>query len=288
VDVAAYLAERGALVDAVLERALPAASIPPQHLHAAMRHLLFPGGKRLRPALALAAAEAVGAPPERALPLAAAVELVHTYSLVHDDLPCMDDDVERRGRPTVHVAFGEAIAVLAGDALLAAAFEVLASGAPEWPAEALLFAAQDLARAAGSLALVGGQVDDLAFDAGSASVASVESIHERKSAALIAASIVGGARLAGASLPLLERLRRFGVAVGVAFQIADDLLDERQDGARETGGDTGCSLVPLVGVKRARERAEALLGSALGSIEDLGERAEPLRELARFAVRRDR
>ncbi|HYB11921.1 MAG TPA: polyprenyl synthetase family protein [Myxococcota bacterium] len=286
-DVAAYLAERGALVDAVLERALPSANTPPQRLHAAMRHLLFPGGKRLRPALAIAAAEAVGAPPERALALAAAVELVHTYSLVHDDLPCMDDDLERRGRPTVHVAFGEAVAVLAGDALLAAAFEVLAS-APEVPAEALLLAARDLARAAGSLALVGGQVDDLAFQAGRASLASVESIHERKSAALIAASIVGGARLAGASSALLERLRRFGLAVGIAFQIADDLLDERQDGAEETGGDAGCSLVPLVGVQAARERAEALLGSALESIEDLGQRAEPLRELARFAVRRDR
>jgi geranylgeranyl diphosphate synthase type II len=287
-DVAAYLAERGALVDAVLQRALPAASTPPQQLHAAMRHLLFPGGKRLRPALALAAAEAVGAPPERALPLAAAVELVHTYSLIHDDLPCMDDDLERRGRPTVHVAFGEAIAVLAGDALLAAAFELLASAGPEWPAEALLVCARELAWAAGSLSLVGGQVDDLAFAAGSATVASVESIHERKSAALIAASIVGGARLAGASPPLLERLRRFGIAVGVGFQIADDLLDEGQDGAFERGGEAGCSLVPLVGVKGARERAEALLGSALGSIEDLGERVEPLRELARFAVRRSR
>jgi geranylgeranyl diphosphate synthase type II len=288
VDVAAYLAERGALVDAVLEKTLPALSVPPERLHAAMRHLLFPGGKRLRPALALAAAEAIGAPPERALLLAAAVELVHTYSLVHDDLPCMDDDVERRGRPTVHVAFGEGTAVLAGDALLAAAFEVLASGAPELPAEALLLAARDLAHAAGSLALVGGQVDDLAFVAGSASVASIESIHERKSAALIAASIVGGARLAGAGPALLERLRRFGVAVGVAFQIADDLLDQGQDNAGQSGGDSGCSLVALIGVEAARERAEELLGSALRSIEDLGERAEPLRELARFAVRRDR
>jgi len=288
VDVAAYLAERGALVDAVLEKALPAANVPPERLHAAMRHLLFPGGKRLRPALALAAAEAIGAPPQRALPLAAAVELVHTYSLVHDDLPCMDDDLERRGRPTVHVAFGEGTAVLAGDALLAAAFEVLASGQPELPAEALLLAARDLAHAAGSLALVGGQSDDLAFSAGSASVASIESIHERKSAALIAASIVGGARLAGAAPALLERLRRFGLAVGVAFQIADDLLDQGQDDGVETGRDAGCSLVALIGVEAARERAEELLRSALRSIEDLGERAEPLRELARFAVRRDR
>ena len=128
-DVLAYLAERAQLVDRLLERAVPPASEPPERLHAAMRHLLFPGGKRFRPALAFAGAEAVGGRPEAALPVAAAVELVHTYSLVHDDLPCMDDDVERRGKPTVHVAFGEATAVLAGDALLAAAFEVLA-GAP--------------------------------------------------------------------------------------------------------------------------------------------------------------
>jgi geranylgeranyl diphosphate synthase type II len=288
VDVAAYLAERGALVDAVLERALPQAGTPPERLHAAMRHLVFPGGKRLRPALALAAAEAVAAPAECALPLAAAVELVHTYSLIHDDLPCMDDDAERRGQPTVHVAFGEAVAVLAGDALLALAFEVLAAGAPGLSHEALLHASRDLAHAAGSLALVGGQVDDLAFQPGSASVASVESIHERKSAALIATSVVGGARLAGANPSLLERLRRFGMAIGVAFQIADDLLDERQDGAGKAKDEAGCSLVPLVGIQAAQQRAEALLGAALGSIEDLGERAEPLRELSRFAVRRDR
>ena len=288
-DVAAYLAERGALVDAYLDGALPKASEPPERLHTAMRHLLFPGGKRLRPALAIAAAEAAGAPPERALPLAAAVELVHTYSLVHDDLPCMDDDDERRGRPTVHVAFGEAVAVLAGDALLAAAFETLARGAGEAPPEARLRAAGELAIAAGSRALVGGQVDDLAFDLATADVAGVESIHRRKSAALIAASIVGGAGLGGASAALLEQLSAFGLAVGVAFQIADDLLDESQDGADAAGAAAaGCSLVPLVGAHAARARAEALLEGALRSLEHLGERAEPLRELARFAVRRDR
>jgi geranylgeranyl pyrophosphate synthase len=154
-DARAYVAERTPLVDAWLERAVPPAEAAPARLHAAMRHLLFPGGKRLRPALAFAAAEAVGAPPERALPIAAAVELVHTYSLVHDDLPCMDDDVERRGKPTVHVAFDEATAVLAGDALLAAAFETLAAGAPGIPAAALVRAVHDLAIAAGSRELCG-------------------------------------------------------------------------------------------------------------------------------------
>jgi geranylgeranyl diphosphate synthase type II len=279
-DARAYLAEHGALVERALEAALPPATQPPQTLHAAMRHLVFPGGKRLRPALAFAAAEAVGAPVEVAVPVAAAVELVHTYSLVHDDLPCMDDDVERRGRPTVHVAFGEATAVLAGDALLACAFETLAGAGGASGGERRLAALRELAVAAGSGALVGGQVDDLLFDAARSDAASVESIHERKSAALIAASIVGGACLGGAAAELVERLRRFGRAVGVAFQIADDLLDAEEES-------TGCSLVPLLGPEAARERAEALLAAGLGEIEHLGEQAEPLRALARFAVRRD-
>jgi geranylgeranyl diphosphate synthase type II len=278
VDLQAYLAERAPLVERALETAIPPATETPEPLHKAMRHLLFPGGKRLRPALALAASEAVGAPPERALPVAAAVELVHTYSLVHDDLPCMDDDDERRGRPSVHAAFGEAIAVLAGDALLAAAFGALASAGGDGSAERVLGASRDLAEAAGSSNLVGGQAADLAFDPTDVDPARIESIHARKSAALIAASVVGGARLGGADEATLERLRVFGGAVGVAFQIADDLLDE--------GEGDGCSLVRAVGREAARARAEGLLDTALLAIETLGDRAEPLRELARFAVRR--
>jgi geranylgeranyl pyrophosphate synthase len=227
-------------VERALEAALPSAGEPPARLHAAMRHLLFPGGKRLRPAFALAAAEAVGAPAERALPVAAAVELVHTYSLVHDDLPCMDDDALRRGRPTVHVAFDEGTAVLAGDALLAAAFATLASDADPASAGSRLAAAADLAEAAGSRKLVGGQAEDLRFD-------------EEPSDA--------------------ERM-----AVGVAFQIADDVLDADED--------AGCSLVRLIGSDAARRRAEELLARGLAEVEDLGSRAEPLRELARLCVRR--
>ena len=279
-DARAYLSERAPLIERALEAALPPAAEPPADLHAAMRHLLFPGGKRLRPALACAAAEAVGARPEAALPVAAAVELVHTYSLVHDDLPCMDDDVLRRGRPTVHVAFGEATAVLAGDALLTAAFAVLAGDAGARDGERRLAALRELAAAAGSQGLVGGQVDDLGFEPDGADAARVESIHARKSAALIAASIAGGAWLGGADAELVERLRRFGRAVGVAFQIADDLLDAEEES-------TGCSLVPLLGLERSRARAEFLLATGLAELEDLGERAEPLRALARFAVRRD-
>jgi len=279
VDVRAYLLERQPLVDAALDAALPAADEPPEALHAAMRHLLFPGGKRLRPALALAAAEAVGSPPEAALPNAVAVELIHAYSLVHDDLPCMDDDDERRGRPTVHVAHGESTAVLAGDALQAAAFAALADAGATADAdtcERRLAALSDLAEAAGSRQLVGGQVDDLAFDAADTDVARVESVHARKSAALIAVSIVGGARLGGADAPTLARLRTFGTRVGVAFQIADDVLD--------AGEADACSMVRAVGLEAARARADELLSAALDEIESLGERAEPLRALARYAV----
>jgi len=280
VDLRAWLGERTPAVDELLDRLLPAAESPPEALHRAMRHLVFPGGKRLRPALALAAAEAVGARPEAALPMAAAVELVHTYSLIHDDLPCMDDDVERRGRPTVHVAFGEALAVLAGDALQTLAFEVLTAAAAEPGSRAadLCLAARDLAAAAGAAGLVGGQVDDLRVDPGLAAAAAIESIHRRKTAALMMASVVGGARLGGAGEADLERLANFGRAIGVAFQIADDLLDADED--------EGCSLVRVLGVEGARERAEGLLASALEEIEPLGERAEPLRELARHCVRR--
>ncbi len=277
-DLRAYLLERLPLVERALDAALPPASAEPAALHAAMRHLLFPGGKRLRPALALAAAEAVGAAPARALPVAVAVELVHTYSLIHDDLPCMDDDATRRGQPTVHIVYGEATAVLAGDALLAAAFFVLTAAESEHPAPKLLAAARDLAEAAGSLHLVGGQVDDLRLPAQELDAARIESVHARKSAALIAAAVVGGARLGGAAEPELARLRRFGEALGLGFQIADDLLDADRAEA--------CSLVRVLGAPAASARAEALLAEALGELEGLGERAEPLRELARHSVRR--
>jgi geranylgeranyl pyrophosphate synthase len=274
-----WLAQRTALVDRYLDARLPPASEPPAALHAAMRHLVFPGGKRLRPAFVFAGCEAVGAAPERALPAAAAVEIVHTYSLIHDDLPCMDDDRERRGRPTVHVAFGEANAVLAGDALLALAFEVLAEAESACGAEAVLWCTRTLAAAAGSRRLVGGQADDLAFAAGGpVTLARVESVHRRKSAALISASVACGARLGSSDAALLANLAAFGEEVGVAFQIADDLLDADRNEA--------CSSVSVMGLAAARERAETLLAGALGRIEGLGRNGAALRMLAELAVRR--
>ncbi len=277
-DVEAYLEACAGRVEGVLEKVLPGPDEEPRELHRAMRHLVFPGGKRIRPALALAGAEAAGRASESALPMAAAVELVHTYSLIHDDLPCMDDDAERRGRPTVHVVFGEALAVLAGDALLALAFEVLAGG--DGPPERRLAAVGELARAAGSRHLVGGQADDLALPLEDASEAAVHSIHRRKTAALMAASVAGGAILAGAEPARVARLRAFGEKVGLAFQLADDLLDRSRDEA--------ASLVRLLGPDEAARRAGALVEEAVAELRDFGERAEPLRKLARFAARRDR
>ncbi|MDE0884533.1 MAG: polyprenyl synthetase family protein [Myxococcota bacterium] len=275
-DAQAWLAERTPAVNAALEAWLPGADVAPCALHAAMRHLVFPGGKRLRPALALAAAEAVGGPAEAALPMATAVELVHIYSLIHDDLPCMDDDELRRGRPTVHVAFGEATAVLAGDALQSLAFEVLLSVAEPGPAAR---AARDLAEAIGAAGLVGGQADDLGPDPAGLGVEHILSIHARKTAALIRVAILGGARLAGANDSRLAELAAFGREVGVAFQIADDCLDAEDEDA--------CSLLAVEGIEASRERAEKLLDSALARLEGAGEGAEPLRALARFAVRRE-
>ncbi len=288
-DAPAYLADCARHLDPALEAALRPGPAPglgdgapdlvPERLYAAMRHLVFPGGKRLRPGFAFAACEAFGAPPQRALPVAIAVELVHAYSLVHDDLPCMDDDDERRGRPTVHVAFDEATAVLAGDALQARAFEVLASADGVAPAVALQ-ALADVARAASADALVGGQALDLGFTAGGDDEARrVLDVHLRKSAALIAAAATAGARFGGADAEQAETIHRFGLEVGVAFQIADDLLDAED-------GDEPCSLVRVLGPAAARVHAEQGLERALSRIDGLGEAGAALRELARAAVRR--
>lgn len=217
---AAFARQWSAAVEAALLELLPPATAAPASLHAAMHYALFPGGKRLRPHLVLLGCRAAGGDPKDALRAAAALECLHTYSLVHDDLPCMDDDALRRGRPTCHVAHGEATALLAGDALLTLAFEGVASAG--------VAATIELARAAGSLGMVGGQVEDLAAEAdGRRSLDRVRWIHDHKTGALITASIVVGAHAAAPGVPpaVLEPLRAYGDAVGRAFQIADDCLD---------------------------------------------------------------
>ncbi len=288
-DVDAYIAERVPLIDRALHARFDVLAPAPAALVGAMRHLLFPGGKRLRPVFALAAAEAVGGPAEAAVPLGVALELIHTYSLVHDDLPCMDDDDERRGQPTVHVAYDEATAVLAGDALLSEAFAVMAEGVrSEAEAGLRLRVVARVAEAAGALGLVGGQVDDLSFEAETDLDGATRhdradwlaSIHARKTAALFRAAIVGGASLGGADAAREATLDAFALDVGIGFQIADDLLDADSGEA--------ASILRLHGIEDARDGAEALLERALERVEGWGEAAEPLRALARFAVRRRR
>jgi geranylgeranyl diphosphate synthase type II len=294
VNIETYLAERRAMVEAALEHALGVSEGTPPRLLEAMRYAVFSGGKRVRPILALMACEAAPAEPVRALPFACALEFIHTYSLVHDDLPAMDDDDLRRGRPTVHVVFGEALAILAGDALLTEAFRVAANGveaARVEPARALAIVGA-LATAAGAAGLVGGQVADLEAEGVAANLALVESIHRRKTAALIAAAVEAGAIAGGASDARRSALGAYGRALGLAFQVADDVMDAAAPTAmtgKRTGRDAehGKATYPAVlGIDGARRAARELLVRCLAAIAPLGAPAEPLRALATFVVER--
>ena len=256
----AFLAASRKRVDAVLDAALPPETEPPAELHRAMRYAVFSGGKRLRSALAFGAAVAAGADPDRATPVAGAVEMIHACSLVLDDLPALDDDDVRRGRPTVHVAFGNATAILAGNALLTGAF-AQCTRLPD-PAAAVA-AGAGLARAVGSRALIGGQVDDLAFSAAAASVDDITSIHLRKTAVLFRFAAWSGGVAGGLAGERLEGLDAFGRAYGLAFQIVDDLLD----------ADLGeCSILHVLSPEQARTRVRGLLAEAAREIEPFGPR----------------
>ena len=279
-------------VEEDLDRLLPPESEPPAGLHRAMRYAVFAGGKRLRPALCVAAARCVAGPaPEAAWRCAGALECLHTYTLVHDDLPAMDDDVLRRGRPTVHVAFDEATAILAGDALLTLAFEILAAtpAPPPYPAGTL---ALELAAAAGSRGVVGGQSADMDGDGRTATAESVEWIHARKTGALIRAACRMGAIAAGAGAGVLASLTRYGECAGLAFQIADDVLDATstpEQMGKSTGRDAKrqkAGAVAVWGIDGARQRAAGLAGEACAAIQDLGAGGALLRDLAEFAVSR--
>jgi geranylgeranyl diphosphate synthase type II len=294
VNLDAYLAERRELVDAALEQALrPTESAPPRLIEA-MRYAVLSGGKRVRPILALAACEAVPAAGRLALPFGCAVELIHAYSLVHDDLPAMDDDELRRGRPTVHVVYGEALAILAGDALLTEAFRVAAEGAEAVgvdPGRALTLVAT-IAAAAGAGGMVGGQVADLEAEGQVADRTLVESIHRRKTAALIAAAVDAGALAGNAAGERRAALAEYGRALGLAFQIADDILDATAPTAvtgKRVGGDAehGKATYPAVlGLDGARAAARDLLSRCLAATDVLGTPGEPLQAIARFVVER--
>ncbi len=289
-----YLRERQQLVDEALARWVPAEDEVPSQVHRAMRYSLFAGGKRLRPILVLASAEAIGGKAEQALPMACAFELIHTYSLIHDDLPAMDDDDLRRGKPTSHKVFGEAIAILAGDALLTEAF--LLAGRPdlmkEVPPGRRIRALCRLARAAGSQGMVGGQTMDILCQGGDVDAPALEYIHTHKTGALIAASVAVGAILAGAAARQLRAMTSYGEKLGLAFQITDDLLDlEGEEGklgkaVRKDESKGKATYPALFGAAESRVKAERLIEEALASLEPFGRRAEPLREIARFVLKR--
>src|SRR5262249_46704120 len=221
-----YLNRRAVEVNAWLETLVPWETVAPEQLHRAMRYSLMAGGKRLRPTLVLAAGEALGASTDDLMPAACAIEMIHTYSLIHDDLPAMDNDDLRRGRPTCHKVFGEAIAILAGDALLTQAFRVLSAEGPASDARRQLRVVREIATAAGTVeALIGGQVADIENEGKTVDASTLEYIHRSKTGALITASVVVGAILAAAPEAAIDRLREYGRRIGLAFQIADDLLD---------------------------------------------------------------
>jgi geranylgeranyl diphosphate synthase type II len=288
----ADLDARRAAVEAALDRALPPETAWPATLNRAMRYRVFAGGKRIRPLLTLGACEAAGGAWQEALPFACALELVHTFSLIHDDLPAMDDDELRRGRPTSHKVFGEAIAILAGDALLARAFQVLLASGDAAALGVPADLAGLLAEAASGAGLIGGQVEDMESEGREVNADTLERIHSAKTGALIRAAVRGGALVAGAPAAALERLDRFGCAIGLAFQIVDDVLDATEDAAtlgKTAGKDKTArkaTYVRVHGLEAARARAGALREDALRAIAPFGSSGRVLETLARLIVDR--
>ena len=292
-DLQEFLAKRTAIVNRALDGFLPSATTRPRTIHRAMRYSLFGGGKRLRPALCLAAAAACGGDEADALPLACAVECIHTYSLVHDDLPAMDDDDFRRGQPTNHKVFGEGIAVLAGDALLTQAFEIVASchGWPRYPHRRIIL---ELARASGSLHLIAGQVADLEGEGQRISLEHLRYIHERKTSALLCCSVRLGGMSANCTPAQLAALTDFGRHVGLAFQVIDDILDVTQTTenlGKTAGKDTKArkaTYPAIVGLARSRRIAEQLTRRAFAALKAFKGKATALEALAQHLLQRDR
>lgn len=303
VELAEYFASRGRLVDDALDGYLPPESASPSVIHRAMRYAVSAGGKHLRPILLLAGTEVCGGAPDQALPAACAVELIHTYSLIHDDLPAMDDSPTRRGRPTCHVVFGDAIAVLAGDALHALAFSLLLRSSDGVSPARTLAVCQEIAQAIGTAGMVGGQVLDVLAERRPALLSDaildpptelVREIHLRKTAALIRAALRAGALLAGADEILLAALGGYGERVGLAYQIVDDILDVEGDAltlGKQVGSDAAAGKITYpaaYGIDRSRAIAAQLTADAIDIVDALGPRARILKDLARSLLERDR
>ena len=292
-DLSKWLKAQSTEVDAALNRFLPRATAKPSTIHKAMRYSIFAGGKRMRPALVLAAAEACGGKQDAAMPLACAVECIHTYSLIHDDLPGMDNDDMRRGKPTNHKVFGEGMAILAGDALLTQAFEIAAQceTSPRYPLKEVIL---EIARASGSLQLIAGQVADLEGEGQVISRTQLRYIHERKTSALLACSARLGGMSARCSPTQLQALTEFGYNVGLAFQVIDDILDVTQ--SSETLGKTagkdvksGKATYPaIIGLEASRKVAAVLTRKAFEALHPFRGHAVALESLARYLLERDR
>ena len=291
-DVKDFLESRARAVNEALDRFLPQADTPPATIHKAMRYSLFAGGKRVRPALCLAAAEACGGSDDAAMPLACAVECIHTYSLIHDDLPAMDNDDFRRGKPTNHKVFGEGIAVLAGDALLTQAFEI-AAGCKGWPRYSHRDVIREITYAAGSLELIAGQVADLEAEGKRITAAQLKYIHERKTSALLCCAVRLGAMSANCAANQLKALTDFGYNVGLAFQIIDDILDLTQSTeklGKTAGKDTTArkaTYPSIVGLQESRVIARRLTKRAFAALKIFRGKAAALEGLATFLLQRD-
>jgi geranylgeranyl diphosphate synthase type II len=286
------LAQGQQIIDHALEKLLPVPTQRPESIHQAMRHSVFAGGKRLRPILCLEAARMIsGKLPDGIEELGSALEMLHTYSLIHDDLPALDNDDLRRGKPTCHVVYGEALAILAGDALQTHAYEVLAR--LRCPADARVKIIEEIARGTGTVdGMIGGQVKDLEAERQKPDAATLEYIHRSKTGALITASLVSGGIYAGGSHAEIQRLRDFGRSVGLAFQIVDDVLDVTQSSEQlgKTAGKDSASekatYPALFGIEESLRRADALVFSGCNSLDSFGNRAETLKDLAHFLVQR--
>lgn len=289
----AYLNDRRKIVEEALERYLPEEGSVPQELHTAVHYSVFAGGKRIRPILCLAAAEACGGDMAPAMPAACALELIHTYSLIHDDLPAMDNDDFRRGKPTSHKVFGEAVAILAGDALLTEAFVLLSRAEKvRLTAERRLAVIQEIASAAGIAGMVGGQALDIRAEKIQPDIAGLTDIHRRKTGALITAAVKAGAILAGASDNRIQALGVYGSHIGIAFQIADDILNVEGDSrlmGKTTGSDAALGKVTypsLLGLEAAKIELTEHIEAAVAGIAAFDSRALPLRVIARYIMER--
>ena len=293
-DLKVYLSEKRALVDEALKGFLPESEGHSVDVVKAMRYSLFAGGKRLRPILCIAGAEAVGGDAQSVLPVACALEMIHTYSLIHDDLPVMDNDDLRRGKPTNHRVFGEAVALLAGDGLLTKAFHVMTHPDPENRVNpgALVRVIGLIATAAGYEGMVGGQVVDIQSEGKAVDPSVVEFIHTHKTGALIAASVCSGGILGGAEEDQMKALTSYGEDIGLAFQVADDILNvegSSQEMGKRVGSDAeqGKVTYPEVfGLEKSKEIQSALVDRAIESLKSFEDRADPLRHIARYIIER--